>query len=325
MKRIDNVLFDSQQKKFFANIYGELIEVGGNSTGVTSVSTLPATGEEGKIYYNTTDNKYYIYNTDSGFSTLGDDILVDDVMLTALGSDGYTTAGSVTVYRDEAEILNPGTPIYDYNSEAFVVPRFITEEEFNALVTAGQYTGTYQEYVENYENGLDDALYVIEPYTGAIDTDAIHYISWCRTWYKFERVVRSTMPASYKYVPMHLYTGTMMQNVTISKEQLSNDDVAAVSLNPSVYSEISSIDKLTFFDTGYKYRDTSMVKYIPVCGRFIANKANVSIILPDYISPAASNPSIEATKVYEYRIFDGIFSLIDVTAVVVQEEVNDGK
>ena len=49
MKRTDNILFDSQQKKFFANFGGELIEVGGNGTGVTSVASLPATGEEGKF------------------------------------------------------------------------------------------------------------------------------------------------------------------------------------------------------------------------------------------------------------------------------------
>lgn len=317
MKRIDNILFDSQQKKFFANFGGELIEVGGNGTGVTSVSSLPATGEEGKIYYNTTDNKYYIYNTDSGFKILGgDDIMVDDISLTALDNSGYTTAGSVTFYRDEEDAFNPGTPVYDYSSEAFVVPRFITEEEFNVLVTAGEYTGTYQQYVDNYENGLDDALYIIEPYTGTVDTDAIHYISWCRTWYKFERATRATMPVTYKYVPMHLYTGTIMQNVDISKDSVSNEDVASVNLNPSVYSKISAIDKLAFLDTGYKYRDTSMAKYIPVCGRFVAGKNDVSITLPDYISPAASNPSIEANKIYEYRIFDGIFSLIDVTAAV---------
>lgn len=36
-------------------------DVGG---GVTKVNTLPETGEAGKIYYNTSDNTYYVYNND---------------------------------------------------------------------------------------------------------------------------------------------------------------------------------------------------------------------------------------------------------------------
>lgn len=36
-------------------------DIGG---GVTKVNTLPETGEAGKIYYNTSDNTYYVYNND---------------------------------------------------------------------------------------------------------------------------------------------------------------------------------------------------------------------------------------------------------------------
>lgn len=38
-------------------------EIGGN--GVTEVASLPEPGENGKIYYNTTDRKYYVYDTES--------------------------------------------------------------------------------------------------------------------------------------------------------------------------------------------------------------------------------------------------------------------
>lgn len=37
----------------------------GDIGGVTKVTVLPETGEEGKIYYNTTDKKYYVYDSTS--------------------------------------------------------------------------------------------------------------------------------------------------------------------------------------------------------------------------------------------------------------------
>lgn len=40
--------------------------------GTTTVDELPASGEEGKIYYNTSDGKYYVYSTNSGYDELGD-------------------------------------------------------------------------------------------------------------------------------------------------------------------------------------------------------------------------------------------------------------
>jgi hypothetical protein len=39
--------------------------------GVTQVTELPATGDEGKIYYNTTEKKYYTYTEENGWSELG--------------------------------------------------------------------------------------------------------------------------------------------------------------------------------------------------------------------------------------------------------------
>lgn len=43
-------------------------DVGG---GVEKVASLPKKGEEGKIYYNTTNKQYYRYHEGSGFSTMG--------------------------------------------------------------------------------------------------------------------------------------------------------------------------------------------------------------------------------------------------------------
>lgn len=43
----------------------------GDVGGVTQVTELPTTGEEGKIYYNTTEKKYYTYTSEGGFSEIG--------------------------------------------------------------------------------------------------------------------------------------------------------------------------------------------------------------------------------------------------------------
>lgn len=67
MYRVDNILFDPITKQFKANINGSLVPIGGGAAGgggVTKVNTLPKTGEAGKIYYNTSDNTYYVYNND---------------------------------------------------------------------------------------------------------------------------------------------------------------------------------------------------------------------------------------------------------------------
>ena len=62
MKAINKVLYDANSKKFYANVLGSMIEIAGDDKGggVIIVNTLPDTGEEGKIYYNTTTGTYYI-------------------------------------------------------------------------------------------------------------------------------------------------------------------------------------------------------------------------------------------------------------------------
>ena len=56
---------------FTRNVFGKPVELGGAGGGVEKVDTLPETGEEGKIYYNTTNKQYYRYHEGSGFSTMG--------------------------------------------------------------------------------------------------------------------------------------------------------------------------------------------------------------------------------------------------------------
>ena len=53
----------------YRNIFGKVVKLK-DGESVTKVSALPATGEAGKIYYNTTDSKYYLYDG-TGYSTIG--------------------------------------------------------------------------------------------------------------------------------------------------------------------------------------------------------------------------------------------------------------
>lgn len=45
------------------NVFGKRVKLDGlGGGGITPVSTLPEQGEQGKIYHNTTDGKYYVYD-----------------------------------------------------------------------------------------------------------------------------------------------------------------------------------------------------------------------------------------------------------------------
>lgn len=63
------------------NVFGKPVRVS-TGDGVTKVDTLPEQGEEGKIYYNTTDNTYYVWDAEkSAFTPLGVDetVVVTDI------------------------------------------------------------------------------------------------------------------------------------------------------------------------------------------------------------------------------------------------------
>lgn len=90
----------------------------------------------------------------------------------------------------------------------------------------------------------------------------------------------------------------------------SNTLTATVTLDPTIYHEVESCDRLTIADVADDTYDYSLCTFI---GRFTAHSDNVNITLPSGILPANSNPDTKAGHIYEYNIFDGVFSLIDVT------------
>lgn len=58
----------------YRNIFGRIVKIEGGGEGVTSVSSLPESGQAGKIYYNTTNNTYYVWDSEaSAFTPLGVD------------------------------------------------------------------------------------------------------------------------------------------------------------------------------------------------------------------------------------------------------------
>ena len=122
MKRIDNILYDPYYKKFYAKVGGNLIEITGSKSttggnGVTAVDSLPASGEAGRIYYNTTDGEYYVY-TDEGFTKLssstieivqGDD-LVPHVNSNTESNDAENTNAS-------PDVIDELVPVNSYDIE----------------------------------------------------------------------------------------------------------------------------------------------------------------------------------------------------------------
>lgn len=85
---------------------------------------------------------------------------------------------------------------------------------------------------------------------------------------------------------------------------------ATVTLDPAIYHEVEDCDSLTIADVADDTYDYSLCTFI---GRFTANSDNVNITLPSGILPADSNPDTKAGHTYEYSIFDGVFSIFDVT------------
>lgn len=85
----------------YRNIFGRKVKVQNNEEGgVIVVSTLPQTGEEGNIYYDTTTKKYYTYDSTNGFEPISKsiiDIISDAQPMTseeATAEFGFTIPGS---------------------------------------------------------------------------------------------------------------------------------------------------------------------------------------------------------------------------------------
>lgn len=115
----------------------EYIQDNVEMNGVTPVDTLPATGEQGKVYYNTTDNKYYIYNG-TDFKPFGGDVnpqIVDDLQGTIIGDDKIISGIQYTLEPNVYYDL--GTAVTAFNDSLNLV---VEESVDEALTYYGRFT-----------------------------------------------------------------------------------------------------------------------------------------------------------------------------------------
>lgn len=125
------------KKITYRNIFGRKVNIEGGGEGTSIVSALPATGEQGKVYYNTTDNKYYIYNG-TNFKSFGGDVnpqIVDDLQGTIIG-DGEIISG--IQYTLEPNVYyDLGTAVNSFNVSLNLV---VEESVDEALTYYGRFT-----------------------------------------------------------------------------------------------------------------------------------------------------------------------------------------
>lgn len=104
MIKLDSLLYNPVEKKFYVNVNGSLIELGGGNDAapapeyIVTVDALPDSGEAGKVYYNSTDGKYYVYANDT-FNIVGDCVnVVDELPETGEAGKIYVTGDGGKLY-----------------------------------------------------------------------------------------------------------------------------------------------------------------------------------------------------------------------------------
>lgn len=137
------------------------------TNGVTNVDVLPETGDEGKIYYNTTDNKYYIY-TENGFTEFGSGVTkvtslpeegksgvlyyneTDKKYYVYEGSNWINTdlnSGPAQVIYSEPLVTQVQGVAYDANTVATIFPYYIERDAYNILLPFSEEGIPYEGYV----------------------------------------------------------------------------------------------------------------------------------------------------------------------------------
>lgn len=110
--------------------------------GTTTVDELPVTGEVGKIYYNTSDGKYYTYSTDDGFVSIVD---ADNLPSTTIPIIVSSAAKHTYVYETQGD--NKTVTVYAGDDEDFATAGS------TALLGSRDTQGFYLEANKFYELG----------------------------------------------------------------------------------------------------------------------------------------------------------------------------
>lgn len=265
-------------------------DVGG---GVEKVDTLPKTGEEGKIYYNTSDGKYYVY---------------DKKEFTSIGS-GIETVTTFNVIPNGVDVPSVDTQI----------PIAPDEESYPFPALYYRYTN------DNIKLWIvlpqpDQHYAIIHPLD--VNPDTIFYNSTHHYYFKIAPVPYvasyrkfSRKPViAYRYNPVVVCTEQTIIPFNACTWDIDGEHVGFGILSPSCFCDMGRVDSVEFTQIGsIPYNEEPLLKAQVISGRFIAKMNNISIMLYDGIIPADGNPSIEQDHWYEYSIFDGILNLIDVT------------
>lgn len=125
------------KKMIYRNIFGRKVNVEGGGEGTSIISALPTTGEQGKVYYNTTDNKYYIYNG-TDFKPFGGDVnpqIVDDPQGTIIGDNEIISGIQYTL--EPNVYYNLGTAVTSFDVSLNLV---VEESVDEALTYYGRFT-----------------------------------------------------------------------------------------------------------------------------------------------------------------------------------------
>lgn len=295
MKTITKFHYDSVNKNLYANIDGNVVPIIKGS-GVTRVTSLPETGEEGKIYYNTNNKKYYTYTNEGGFNETGSGIeTVTTFGVVPNGADMPSVDTQIPIAPDEDS--NPWPALY-YQ---------YTNDNIKLWIILPQ---------------PDQHYAIIHPLD--VNPDTIFYNSTHHYYFKiapvpyvasYPRFNRKAV-IEYKYKPIVVCTEqTIIPSTECTFNDTQHDEVVGILiLSPSCFCEMGRVDYVEFVEIGpIPYNEEPLLKAQVISGKFIANHDNVMIILPDSIDFAGGVPKIKENHIYEYSIFDGVFNLIDIT------------
>lgn len=118
------------------SVFGRIVKIGGGGgEGITKVTTLPESGEEGKIYYDTTEKKYYTYTSEGGFSEIG---------TTAMPHGEAPENTSETPLASAKYVLKPNTyydfdEFYTEDTTVAPLPVIINFDDINNETVANSY------------------------------------------------------------------------------------------------------------------------------------------------------------------------------------------
>ena len=268
-------------------------DIGG---GVEKVDTLPETGKEGKIYYNTSDGTYYGYDK-KGF--------------TAIGSDIETVASLGSTFADMTSVDTP-IPV-PAGSDRSALPRLVYKYSDESSDTKLWITHISQQDENYFINQQLD----VNPNTIFYNSTHHYYFKIAPMPYVASFDEDNWKPViEYKYKPIVVCTEQTIipNNECTFTDETSGGVTGLLILSPSCFCDMGGVDIVEFTQIGsIPYNEEPLLEAQVISGRFIANSNNIPIMLSDGIDQADGNPSIKQGHLYEYSIFKGIFNLIDVS------------